>query len=163
MVISSIFEDIGPPWNQHFKPPIDYGRVLNPLRFFLNLVPGHNYGVLRYFNLTIFSTNNQFTSFLKMKKKTDFKIFLEILWLFWPNIRLGFRHFLKVTLNKKCAHSLHIVSLHITGWLCRFKQRRRNTSFFVLFVLHLMSWMKLVRFKMHFVMKIMATKSYTKK
>ena len=38
----------GPPRNQNFKPPIDYGRVLNPLRFFLlNLVPGHNYGVFR--------------------------------------------------------------------------------------------------------------------
>ena len=48
MAISSSFEGFGTPEIKIVIPPsIDYGRVLNPLRFFFNLVPGHNYGVFR--------------------------------------------------------------------------------------------------------------------
>ena len=36
------FEGFGPPRNQNFKPPSAMAV------FFLNLVPGHNYGVFRY-------------------------------------------------------------------------------------------------------------------
>ena len=56
--ISSIFEDLGPLQNQNFKPHIDFDRVLNPL-FFFNLVPGHKYGVSRYYNELIFVKNHE--------------------------------------------------------------------------------------------------------